>query len=62
MKNVGALAQLINKLTVLEDLIQANRPIPSQYAETVREARQLAIIWELLGIAAGSGETTSHQT
>lgn len=62
MKNAGALAQLINKLTILEDLIQTNRPIPSKYAETVREARQLAITWELLGIAAGSGEITNHQT
>lgn len=59
MQEKRSLAQLINELTALEDLIRNKKVIAQDYANTIHEARQLVIALELLGIASQNTDPTN---
>ena len=52
MKEQRSLAQLINELAVLEELISEEKPISRDYTKTIHEAKQVVSAWELIGIAS----------
>lgn len=59
MQEKRSLAQLINELTVLENLVRNKKVIAPDYANTIHEARQLVIALELLGIASQNTDPTN---
>lgn len=52
MQEKRSLAQLINELAVLEELIREEKPISRDYTKTILEAKQIVSAWELIGIAS----------